>query len=228
MSNDINEKYSKFYNGKNKGRKYPTEFVVRSFLASYPNHDKLKFKKHDKILDIGFGDGRNSMFLCDQGFEVYGTEITKEIVELTNKNMQEFGYNVNFKVGRNTNIPFKNNFFDFVLASHVCYYCDPGEIFEDNLKEISNKLKKNGFFIGSVVNSKTYLLKDSIILTDGTRKITHDPYNNREGYRMKSFENKTSVKKAFSKYFYDIRIGIANNNYFGIDEKVFWVICKKR
>jgi hypothetical protein len=55
VNNSIISNYETFYSKKNHLKVYPTEFVVRTFLADYP---QLKFKKPDpksRILDIGFG-----------------------------------------------------------------------------------------------------------------------------------------------------------------------------
>lgn len=38
-------------------------------------------------------------------------------------------------VGRNSNIPFEDDKFDYVLACHCCYYCDEGETLLDNFRE---------------------------------------------------------------------------------------------
>ena len=41
-SDSINDKYTKFYTERRHSKVYPTEFVVRTFLANYP---RLKYKK---------------------------------------------------------------------------------------------------------------------------------------------------------------------------------------
>ena len=73
---EINNKYTEFYNNITAKYVYPTEFVVRTFLANYPNLNYQKPIKGDRVLDIACGDGRNTRFLCEQGYDVYGTEIT--------------------------------------------------------------------------------------------------------------------------------------------------------
>ena len=42
----------------------------------------------DKVLDLGFGDARNTMFLIEKGYEVSGTEITEEIVNLSKERLK--------------------------------------------------------------------------------------------------------------------------------------------
>ena len=64
---------------------YPSEFLVRAFLGAYPNH---ALKKSDyvgkKVLDLGFGDGRNMTLLNDLGMDVFGVEVSQPICDLGN------------------------------------------------------------------------------------------------------------------------------------------------
>ena len=225
---EIDKHYTKFYKARTSKNVYPTEFVVRTFLASYP---KLNIKKPtvgDKVLDVGFGDGRNTLFLCQQGFDVHGIEITQEIVDQTTERINSFGYNCDLKVGRNSAIPFEGNTFDYILASHSCYYCDEGETINYNLKEYSRVLKGEGWLIASVVHTASYIFVNAQKLDDGTMRITSDPYNNRNGYRLMGFGTTNDIETVFSRYFCDFSFGHAHNNYYGIDENVYWVVCQKK
>lgn len=78
-------------------------------MAKYPAL-KLTLKSNSKVLDLGFGDGRNTAFLIEQGYEVYGIEITKEIVDLTAKRLANLGLSATLKIGRNRDIPFEDDF----------------------------------------------------------------------------------------------------------------------
>ena len=101
----INEKYTRFYAERKHDKIYTTEFVVRTLLANYPELKYKKPKPCDAILDIGFGDGRNTILLCDLGLDVYGTEITQKIVEQTGARLGVMGYSPDLRVGRNSCIP---------------------------------------------------------------------------------------------------------------------------
>ena len=68
---DINKYYTEFYEARQTRRLYPTDFVVRTFLAKYPNLEPVNLPIGGKVLDIGVGDGRNTGFLCDQGYIAY-------------------------------------------------------------------------------------------------------------------------------------------------------------
>lgn len=228
ISETINDSYESFYAKRDRANVYPTEFVVRTFLSSYPN---LKFDKPsagDKIIDIGFGDGRNAAFLCDLGLDVSGIEITEGIVEQGNKRMSLMGHRPDFRVGRNSNIPFEDGFFQYILACHSCYYCDEGETFTNNLNEYARILKSGGYLVASVADSSSYIFDGAEQDKDGTYEIKNDPYGNRVGYRLRGFSDPDEVMESFSKHFENFSIGHANNDYYGINERVFWVVCQKK
>jgi len=224
---NINSSYERHYAERVSSKVYPTEFVVRTFLANYPN---LNFKKPvpgNEILDVGFGDGRNTAFLCDCGLNVSGIEITKGIVDQTNERLTKLGHKPELRVGRNSSIPFEDGKFDYILACHCCYYCDEGQTLRENLKEYCRVLKMGGYLIASVANKSSYIFDDAKELPDGSMFVMNDPYNNRNGYRLHAFSATPEIQLYFSPLFDNFSFGSADNNYYGIFERVFWVVCQK-
>lgn len=224
----IEANYANFYSRNKYLKVYPTEFVVRILKSKYPSLNYKVPSAGDSILEIGFGDGRNTVLLCDLSLEVCGIEISAEIAGIARERMQKLGYTPELKIGRNSGIPYGSNRFDYILACHSCYYCDEGETIIDNIKEYARVLKPGGFMIASVPDAQSYIFDKSCRHADGTSRIVSDPYNNRVGYRLHGFETKSEIEELFSPLFTDFSFGYAHNNYFGIDEKVFWVVCKKQ
>jgi ubiquinone/menaquinone biosynthesis C-methylase UbiE len=225
---DINSNYSQFYSSRTHNKVYPTEFVVRTLLAKYPDLNYKRPKTGEIILDVAFGDGRNTVLLCDMGLEVHGIEITDLIVNQTGARLAELGYRPVLKVGRNSSIPYESGKFDYILACHCCYYCDEDETIYDNLKEYQRVLKRNGILIASVADKNSYIFQDAEELADGTMRIKNDPYGNRNGYRLHGFYSEGEIEKYFSEFYKNFSFGSSNNNYYGVDERVFWVVCEKK
>ncbi|MGO9314984.1 MAG: class I SAM-dependent methyltransferase [Syntrophobacteraceae bacterium] len=227
MNNNINSNYECHYAGRTNLKVYPTEFVVRTFLANYPHLNLKKPIPGNTILDVGFGDGRNTAFLCDCGLTVSGIEITQGIVDQTRTRLSKLGHTPDLRVGRNSCIPFEEGEFDYILACHCCYYCDEGQAFRDNLKEYSRVLRKDGFLIASVANKSSYIFDGAKELTDGSWLVMNDPYNNRNGYRLHAFATTLDIEQYFSPLFKNFSFGYADNDYYGIFERVFWIVCQK-
>ena len=224
----IDTRYEQYYAKRTGNKVYPTEFVVRTFLANYPELEFRKPTVGERILDVGFGDGRNTVFLCDQGLAVSGIEITHGIVDQTAKRMKKLGHSADLRVGRNSRIPFESGYFDYILACHCCYYCDEGESFSDNLAEYARVMKRGGYAVASVACRSSYIFKGAVELPDGSLIIQADPYGNRNGYRLQAFSETKEIAEYWSPWFLNFSFGFTENDYYGILERVFWVVCQKR
>ena len=117
---NIKKTYTAFHEKNNSVHVYPTEWVIRTFLGKYPrlSLDQTQYA-NSKILDIGFGDGRNFPLLNNLSFNIYGIEITDKIVTLAKGRMERLSIPVVLKTGSNSEIPFEDNFFDYLLACFV-------------------------------------------------------------------------------------------------------------
>ena len=225
---EIERKYDDFYRARNPVHVYPVEFVVRAFLGNYPRHktDATKYPGN-RVLDLGFGDGRNMPLLHNLGMQVSGLEISREICDLTEKRMKALGIDVDLNVGRNHDIPYSNGFFDTVLACHACYYVDPGTRFDDNLREIARVLKPGGSFVFSAPIGDSYIMRGAKDLGDGHMEIANDPYGVRNGYVLRKFDSDAEIRAALSPTFVDFEIGSCRNDFWGIEEYVWTVVCRR-
>tara|TARA_B110001452_G_C15089675_1_gene380195 strand:- start:25 stop:711 length:687 start_codon:yes stop_codon:yes gene_type:complete len=224
---NINTDYSRFYAERTHSHVYPTEFVVRTFLGEYQNLNFKKPKPNETILDVAFGDGRNTKFLCELGLKVYGVEISESIIDQTRKRLNNLGHKPILNQERNSSMPFKDEMFDYILACHCCYYCDEGETIYNNLEEYKRILKPGGVLITSVADLNSYIFKDAEKMLDGTMLIKNDPYNNRNDYRLHGFSSKEKIENYFSTFFKNFSFGTDINNYYGDDERLFWIVCEK-
>jgi SAM-dependent methyltransferase len=222
----IEEHYGNFYSQRNPVKVYAVEFVVRTLLGTYPNLklDRAAYRGA-RILDLGFGDGRNMPLLHDLGFEIYGVEISEDICRLTRNRMQQLGVPVKLETGTNSHIPFGDGAFDFVLACHACYYVSPEESFADNLREIARVLRAGGRFIFSLPKTDTYILKDAVPLGNGHFRITQDPYGVRNGGIFRAFESQQEVREELGRHFSDFALGLCENDFYGTYEKVWIGTC---
>jgi SAM-dependent methyltransferase len=229
MNDPIVQQYDEFYRKRNPNHVYPVEFVVRAFLGNYPRHrTEPSTYVGKKSLDLGFGDGRNMPLLHNLGMHVYGVEISQDICDLTQKRMGRLNIDVTLAVGRNHSIPFDDAMFDIVLACHACYYVDPGKQFNDNIKEVSRVLRPGGLFIFSAPIGTCYIMQGAKDTGDGHMTITNDPYGVRNGYMMKKFDSESEVRTSLAPEFDNFAIGSCRNDFWGVEEHVWIVVCHRK
>lgn len=208
---------------------YPVEFVVRAFLGTYPG---LKMPKSGyagkRVLDLGHGDGRNMPLLHELGLRVHGVEISEGINRSVRQRLEQLGVDAVLKEGSNAHIPFENSYFTYVLACHSCYYLEADDPFEKNLAEIARVMEPGGFFIGSLAMSGSYVLEGAKALSGGRFEIRNDPYGLRNGTVFRVFDSEKEIAEAFSPYFNELSIGYCDDLFWGIHQKVWIFVCRKK
>jgi SAM-dependent methyltransferase len=225
------EKWESFYgvNHKSDYRRYPSEWVVRTLAGGdYPDLkiDKSLYKDSN-ILDMGCGDGRNLQLLLDLRFKVYATEISSAIVQGLEDLARQCNWSVSFKVGRNVDLPYPINFFDYMLCSSSCYYMDGLTTWSEVRSELARVIKPGGLFIANFPDEGNAVLRNAIRQSDGSLKIINDPFNLRNGSRFLAVQGFEDVKQALAPQFNVISIGHQNDDYYGLSVSGYFFVAKR-
>ena len=223
-----NEKLSlNFYNlYKNRVKIYPSEFCLKFFNGS--NKYKKLIKKNKKILDLGFGDGRDLILFDDLKMKVYGVEIHKKIVNEVKKNLNKLNKKPNLSVGTNIKTIYKNNFFDYIYSATTSSYLENKNVSIDNIfSYIYSLCKKNGYFFGYILGHKSTMIRDSKRIKKNIFCL-NDKLKIRNKIFYYSFKNKDEVKKKLKKNkFKKIEVFESNLDWFGRKSQRFYFICRK-
>lgn len=120
---------------------------INSFEGSYARlYDLIKkFKKGDKVLNIGVGGGIFEKLAKDYGLDVYSLDPSEETIN----RMQKYLGSEHAKVGYSQDIPYKDNFFDGVVMSEVIEHLND-ETINATIFDVKRVLKNNAIFIGTV------------------------------------------------------------------------------
>jgi len=226
---DVKENYTAFHVGHNPRYVYPSEWVVRTMLGSYP-HLSLDRGNYQgaKILDVGFGDGRNWTLFHNVGLDIHGVEITEEIIALGRERALSLGMPVTLKIGTNASLPFASDFFDYILASSSWYYVDQGTTFADNLKEYHRVLKPGGTLMATLPEAGSSIFAGCIERGDAHVEIRNDPWGLRNGYVFRRFGSAQEIEETLSPYFDSFSLGLCHDDYYGVQINLFLLVCRKK
>ncbi len=114
-------------------------------------YDHIQFTKVNRLLELGCGNGKMWDYLdIDlRNRDFYLTDFSKGMVEDTKKRLNNM--DINYMVVDCEQIPFKDNFFDCVIANHMLFYLKD---IKEGLKEIRRVLHKNGIFYCTTYSKK--------------------------------------------------------------------------
>lgn len=209
---------------------YPVEFVVRAFLGTYPGlHMPRGQYAGKRVLDLGYGDGRNMPLLENLGMRVHGVEIAESINRHVRRRLSSLHLRAVLKVGSNASIPYSDRYFDYLVACHSCYYVAPGDTFETNLAELARVLKPGGYLIASLPMKGSYILRAARPSGPaGHYEIREDPYRLRVGTVFRVFNSRREITRQFRHFFDQVEIGYCSDDFWGIHQKVWTVVCRRR
>ncbi len=97
-----------------------------------------------RLLDLGCGSGRHTVFLAKKGFEVYGIDNAAAGLKLTEDWLRQEGLQANLKLGSIYEpLPYADNFFDALISIQVINHGNIESI-RKLIAEIQRILRPNG------------------------------------------------------------------------------------
>ena len=133
------------------------KYQVDSYHKNYINFINKNIDNQSRILDVGIGTGFPfAANFKDQGYEVYGIDISSELINECNKNYSS----IKSSVGDAENIRFKDGFFN-------CTYCFASTwYFPDIYKSIDEMIRvteKGGLVCFDIQNAENEAVKNNYL-----------------------------------------------------------------
>lgn len=133
----------------------PTRYFVARKILFLDRYLPTVATNSKKLLDLGSNKGYLTEFFKNKGYDAYGLEFNKELVEFSKKNGK-----AKYMQGSVENIPFKDNSFDVILClASLEHFVDRSRA----MKEINRVSKKDGKVIFTVPNTWSYFFIRSFI-----------------------------------------------------------------
>lgn len=156
--------------------------------------NQIDFSRVNRLLELGCGNGKlwqeNRIDLRNR--EIFLSDISEGMVEEVRNKL---GSDFNCIVADAEKIPFKDSYFDSIIANHVLFYLNDLNL---GLKEISRVLKPNGILYCSTYG-KNHMKEITEIVQNFDSRIN---LSNRSLYDIFGLENGEDI---LSKYFSNIQ-----------------------
>jgi len=169
----------------------------------------LKKKGVKKILEVGFGTGTDTLFLAENGFDVYGIDISETAKKITEKKAMEKKLKVHLKVADMRAIPFADASFDAVVSVYTLPHNTLVGL-RKTFSELKRVLKPKGMLIATLVSTKdtrygagkmvepnTFLILDDPDESDVSHHFS-DEKETREllaGFKIKKLNERSGISK---------------------------------
>ncbi|MDQ4073545.1 MAG: class I SAM-dependent methyltransferase [Thermoproteota archaeon] len=156
----------------------PSRFALICFKDMKANNVK-------RVLEIGAGHGRDSLFFASSGIEVYALDYSVTGMELLGKKAHEKGLKIKFQVfdARNP-LPFPDAYFDSVYSHMVFNMRFSKSELHHAFSEINRVLKPNGLNFFSVRNNHDKFY------SKGVQLEAEDGVYNINGFEIRFFSEK--------------------------------------
>lgn len=169
-----------------------------------------------KILDLGCGSGRHTVYLAKHGFEVYGIDIAPKGIKITKDWLKKEKSKANLKVGNvYKKLPYANNFFDALISTQTLHHNTINNI-RKLIKEIERVLRANGliFITVSRKGSKKEIPKEKLWKMKFIAPRTFVPLSHDEKGLFHYWFNKKLLRKEFKNFkIYDIWVDSKKRYY---------------
>lgn len=208
MTDNAFDKWAAFYSkaiSEGSELMWPSETLVRLFKGSYVPGLTKNYQGRN-VIEVGFGNGNNLIFLASLGLSLSGTEVDDKICQTVQSKMNRLGYEADLRVGDNRHLPFSDNRFDFLLSWNVIHYENNEEAINEAIAEYHRVLKPGGRFFLSTAGPEDSILNNSITLGTHRYQIGH-PDDFRQGQVFFYFDAPNYIQYYFAKRFSELLVG---------------------
>lgn len=200
-------------------KKLPENFVRETYEEWLHNHQFDMYDTNHPILDLGCGNGYDTLWLQKQGFEVMSVDFSKSAID----RVKEFNTNAMlFDIGKyNDWKKFDDNTFSYVIADLSLHYFDT-KTTTMIMNEIKRILIPNGTLIARVntMSDKAFGAGDGV-------EIEPNFYKNLQRGIDKRFFTEESARGFFS-IVGDVKIKSKTITYVNKQKQCYEIVARKK
>lgn len=201
---------------------YDKKYIDNSPLWGKPilDHDLkkyLKLLKGKTVLDLGIGEGQNSIALSKLGYNVTGVDYSKKALVFC----KELSTNIKLVESDIINFDIEQNKYDLIMSRCVLHFLHKNDIY-DIIKNIKNNLKSSGLVFISVFSTDDPSLKFKIKTPDFAT-LENNVFHKISDNTYSSYFSKKELLELFSDFNtilisdeYSMDLGHGTPHYHGI------------
>lgn len=204
---------------------WPNEFLVKLVSSGAYSGIKENMKESPKVLEVGIFAGNNARMLKEEGYEVFGSEINDEMVNLGYQSLEKMGISdVEIRVGTNNHLNYPDSFFDLLVSINTIHY-SAGEASPQALSEFARVLKPGGFAVIETPSEKHFARLNCLRKSEFEWEWRAGGF--REGASLGFFDSKAHLTSSLTKVFSNISV-LTRSEQFEKRELAWWIaLCQK-
>lgn len=172
--------------------------------------DIFKENGAKKVLDLACGSGKHTVYLAEQGFAVYGIDISEEGIKKAKQWLKKKNLCADLVVGSiYKRLPYEDNFFDAVICIQSINHARI-ETIRRAIKEIERILKPKGFIF---ITTRKKVPKKQRLPFEDIAPHTYIPLEGREKGLVHYLFTKESLRKEFKSFKIDVWVDSRNDYY---------------
>lgn len=220
---------------------YERLFADDGWVHKYPNVNTIRcelwyFRQRQwpgKVLDYGFGSGQEMLYFAQNGYEVYGVEISQTAIDRLNRLVAEQQPEVAARVNTrllgpsDARLPFDDGFFDFIHANQVICHL-PNEVAVRSLvREWHRVLRPGGRLMFSTPGPQNSMIAKGREVEPNWFEWEYEaPNYPRATMRNFCMKDEAAIRDIASPFVVD-EVGWFTNHYCGIDGFFWQVLARK-
>lgn len=204
---------------------WPSETLVRLLKGRYVPGPRFELAGR-RVLDVGAGNGNNTLLCSTLGLRCHATEVTRELCDLTRTRLALLGCECDVRVGTNTALPFPDGTFDLLVSWNVLHYEQDEAAIDRALAEYRRVLAPGGRVYLSTTAPEHKLLVGAEPLP-GSRVRVRRPDDFRAGQVFYHFASEEALRASLARHYGEVNIG-RTRDHLMTETLDWWIACAVR
>lgn len=178
----------------------------------------LNLLNKGNVLDLGIGEGNNSIILADLGFNVTGVDNSKKSLDICNNGKKD---NLSLIQDDIRNLKIQNNYYDLIMSRAVLHFLHKDDV-KNIIYDIKSNLKNNGLVYITVFSTNDDSMNKKLANND-FEKLDNNIFHNTLDDTYMSYFTKDEILELFDGFEtilildeYSLDLGHGEPHYHGI------------